>query len=213
MANLLIDNPNKYIIKNLGYKYMSELEKATEIYLAEQSLYPRFDILYNDKVEWKAFYNQAMSNYRENNPNKFNKGVLNPIYFFHFLNYCNSNGFVNGLLREWQEYVAFQMLKSLQINNKLKNNVTKLLFRLNDYYERTVIHNQSVLESLLNDNSNQTKEKILKVMIIQNNEIYSLELERMEQTKEYEVYEKYKDDLIEADIMLEERHGILYEVK
>lgn len=194
---LLINNPEKYVVENIGYRNTDNLSIAIEIFLAEQSLYPSFQVLEKHE-EYEEIYNECLSGFLD----KFSKRCKaeNPIiYYFNFIKYTIEKYPSLSNNDEWKVFVASETLYNLFYNKLLKSDVTKLLIKKNEFYSKSIIHNDSILKETLKQNSDEnfinTKDKIINIMILQNREIFSLEVERAQKTKDYGVYESYKDEL------------------
>lgn len=192
--NLLIDNPEKYIIENIGYKNAENLSIAIEIFLAEQSLYPSFHVL-KERQKYEEIYNDCLNAFIVNLSERCREE--NPIvYYFSFIRYTIEKYPSLSNDDEWKEFVAYKVLYTLFYNKLLKSEVTKLLIRKNEFYTKSIAHNNSILKETLKQNTAESaKDKIINIMILQNHEIFTLEMERVQKTKDYSVYESYKDEL------------------
>lgn len=194
---LLANNPEQYIIENVGYKNAENVSIAIEIFLAEQYLYPSFHVL-EEQNKYEENYKSCLSSFLSKVSKRCKEE--NPIiYYFNFIKYSIEEYPSLAHDDEWKEFVASKILYTLFYNNLLKSEVTKLLIRKNDFFEKSIIHNESVLKETLNQNYDENfkdaKDKIINIMILQNYEIFSLEEERVQKTKDYAVYESYKDEL------------------
>lgn len=201
MESLLVENPEKYLYSHNININQKELEISTEIFLSEKALYPAFQINYHEDEELKELYWFFKNQYKKKFPHHFKSDALLSIFYFSFIEYSMNHSPLLRDTEEWKEYIAYRTIEELQSNHTLKSQVAYRLLKLNHYYQKTIMHNRDILKEKLKDEN--TIKTIIDIMILQHNEIYSLESERLEQTEEYNIYEKYISDLTIADFLTE----------
>lgn len=184
MNDLLVQNPKKYVLNFIGMKNEGELAVAIEIYLAEKVFEPKFDKgLYYKKLKEVDF--RVSQLYEE-----LGKRDLTALYYFNYVNFAIETGIVeDSLFNEFKTYVAERILRESDIQSRIAKN----LLKSNDFYKG--VHNEKT--NGLNDVI--SLEKVMGLITLQNKELYRLELERMRGFEEYEVFEKYRSELENAE--------------
>lgn len=201
MESLLVKNPEQYLFSTGVQVNQKELEISTEIFLSEKALYPSFQNNYIKNKELKEQYDFFKKQYQKKYPHHFVKDALISIFYFTFIQFSIDNFPLIKDFALWKNYVAYKVISDLDLNDALKSRVSNRLLKLNNYYHKTILYNEEVLREELKNKKNI--QDIIDIMILQNNEIYSLETERLEQTEDYYVYEKHRSDLQIADYLTE----------
>lgn len=192
MNDLLVQNPKKYVLNFIGMKNEEELAVAIEIYLAEKVFEPRFDSGLNYD-SFKELDSRVSQLYEE-----LGKQDLTALFYFNYVNFAIETGIVDeSIINEFKIYVAERILRHSNIQSRIAKN----LLKTSDFYKS--VHNDKVKG--LNDSD--SLEKVMGLITLQNKELYSLEMERMEGFDEYEVFEKYRKELEGAEKELLVNHS------
>ncbi len=134
MGNLLVENPDKYIINFLGVKNRSEIDIAVEIYLADKVFDPKFinpDALDEiSRVDKKVEQLYRIANLTD----------VKPLHYFHYMDFAVNGGWIEkDTFEDYGAFVAHKILRS----NKLTSKMAKLLIKSNDFYQK--IHQEKNL--------------------------------------------------------------------
>src|SRR5699024_623538 len=206
MSHLLLVDPRQYVVNYLGYKNEKLLKIAMEIYMAENTLYPSFRVRNQDMDEkLKIFNDSCLHQYKNEYSHHFKKGILNPIYYLHYMNYILSEKLApkyQSDLFDWFEFIGYSFLKQMYQKNDLQSNVARIMFRANEFYKGMYDSKFHLLNDSFSKNNDKkidvAKRKIIGAMVIQNKELYELEKERVRQSTEYKIYDDYKSDINNA---------------
>lgn len=185
--NMLIQNPQQYVVDFLGYKRQGEIQVAIEIFLAEQFLTPHYAM---SKEAIKNF-KEMQPLYKEMFPQHYQEEALKPLYYFHCVDWLSQQGLLNH--SDILTSCAQVLLSTAYSKGILKSKVAKVLVDRAHFLRAIYEKNEPVFLAPLADD--EMYHKMLGAMTLQHRELYELELERLKNHKEYQLRENFSDVL------------------
>lgn len=205
MRNTLIENPMQYVMDFVGVRNQTDLIIAIEIFLAEMSLLPSYSenpFEAVERLETQKLISRSINKYLEIKPVCKERGetVLSSLYYFSFLNWFKlqqSRNMGHFMLKRFIKETAIYILEERYYARELESKVARSLFqqylKLNGEFERRREFLLDYFQKGYRSNEPQITlhDKILGAMTLQHRELYHLEKERLENHREYDLYDKF----------------------